>query len=287
MMLGQLFAVASQPFRTQMMRMHSVLHLIPFLAASLATAPALASSTDWYEVEGGAVRLITSGKPDAEGRFSGMLDIMLKPGWKTYWRDPGDAGVPPQVDISGSTNIKSAELDFPAPRHHDDGFNTWAGYDTSVAFPITFTVDAPAEASTLEASVFLGICETICIPVQTNFTLDPGADPDNPDDAADVKAAFDRLPRPANPDFSVRPVSTDAGTMLLQAVVLDEPETAELFVAADAGYVFAQAERIEKDGQLFFSVKVLDKPAAIPTGPGLHYTLVTSAGAASGLLPYP
>ncbi len=256
--------------------------LIPLVAAT----PALASSTDWFEVEGGAVRLITAGKPDASGRFSGILDIMLKPGWKTYWRDPGDAGVPPQIDISGSVNVTSAVLDFPAPQHHDDGYSKWAGYDQSGAFPITFTVDAPDAASTIQASIFLGICETICIPVQTSFSLDPGLDPDNPDDVAAVNAALESLPRPADPSFGVAPVSVAGGIMLVEATVGDAA-TAELFVAADAGYIFAQPERIERDGKLFFSIEVLDRPAAIPTGPGLHYTLATAAGAAAGLLPYP
>ncbi|RUX21351.1 hypothetical protein EOA27_06205, partial [Mesorhizobium sp. M2A.F.Ca.ET.037.01.1.1] len=67
--------------------------------------PAEASSSIWYNSEGGKVRLVTTGKPDEAGKIRGVLDIALKPGWKTYWRDPGDAGVPPQLDISGSTNI--------------------------------------------------------------------------------------------------------------------------------------------------------------------------------------
>jgi len=283
MMVDQSFAIAPPRFRNQMSRMRVLLGLIPLVAAT----PALASSTDWFEVEGGAVRLITAGKPDADGRFSGILDILLKPGWKTYWRDPGDAGVPPQIDIAGSTNVISATFDFPAPQHHDDGYNKWAGYDRSVAFPISFTVGAPTAGSTIEASVFLGICETICIPVQTTFSLDPGLDPDNPDDVAAVTAALQSLPQPAGPEFGVSPVSSAAGTLLVETKAPGVIATAELFVAADAGYVFAQPKRVEKEGKLFFSVEIVDRPAAIPTGPGLHYTLVTSAGAASGLLPYP
>ena len=49
------------------------------------------------------MRLVTTGSRDADGRLEGILDIELKPGWKTYWRDPGDAGVPPTIDVSAST----------------------------------------------------------------------------------------------------------------------------------------------------------------------------------------
>ncbi len=64
-----------------------------------------------------------------------MLEIDLKPGWKTYWRDPGDAGVPPTLDASASSNIASAELSFPAPQRFDDGFAIWAGYKEPVGIP--------------------------------------------------------------------------------------------------------------------------------------------------------
>ena len=72
-----------------------------FLGLSLLACPALASSSDWYEAEGGRVRLVTSGAADENGVIEGALEIDLKPGWKTYWRDPGDAGVPPTLDRFG------------------------------------------------------------------------------------------------------------------------------------------------------------------------------------------
>ncbi|RUV48671.1 hypothetical protein EOA88_39080, partial [Mesorhizobium sp. M5C.F.Ca.IN.020.14.1.1] len=165
--------------------------------------PAAASSSTWYNSEGGRVRLVTSGKPDEAGRIHGVLDIALKPGWKTYWRDPGDAGVPPQIDISASTNIANATFSFPPPQRHDDGYGKWAGYDHPVSLPVTFTVSAPNEPAVIDADIFLGICETICIPLQTKLTIDPGSDPDNAEDAALVKAALATLPAPARPDFGV------------------------------------------------------------------------------------
>ncbi len=63
--------------------------------ARLPARRRIASSSDWFETEGARIRLVTTGKPAADGKLKGMLDIELKPGWKTYWRDPGDAGVPP------------------------------------------------------------------------------------------------------------------------------------------------------------------------------------------------
>ncbi|TIW88948.1 MAG: hypothetical protein E5V51_06740, partial [Mesorhizobium sp.] len=153
--------------------MQSLKILLLGAAIGLATAlPATASSSAWYNSEGGKVRLVTSGKPDDAGRIRGILDIALKPGWKTYWRDPGDAGVPPQLDISASTNIADATLSFPAPQRHDDGYGKWAGYNYPVSLPVTFTLSTPNQPAVIDADVFLGICETICIPVQTRLSVD-------------------------------------------------------------------------------------------------------------------
>lgn len=248
---------------------------------------AFASSSQWFETDGGRIRLVTTGKADAEGRLTGALDIDLKPGWKTYWRDPGDTGVPPQVDISSSKNIAAAELQFPAPQRHDDGYGKWAGYNHPVALPVVFTLKSANEPATVEAGVFLGVCEEICIPVQASLTVDPAADPDNPDDAAIIETALANLPGPERADFGVKLLPAETDTMLVEASFPGDADSVDFFVAAADGYSFASPVRVEKDGKLFFSVPVLDRPAERLAGGKLHYTLVTGAGAVSGLLPYP
>ncbi|RWO33051.1 protein-disulfide reductase DsbD domain-containing protein [Mesorhizobium sp.] len=249
--------------------------------------PAAASSSIWYESEGGKVRLVTSGKPDTAGRIHGVLDISLKPGWKTYWRDPGDAGVPPQIDISASTNIANATFSFPPPQRHDDGSGKWAGYDHPVSLPVTFTLSAPNEPAVIVADIFLGICETICIPVQTKLTIDPGSDPDNVEDAALVKAALATLPAPARPDFGVKILPGDRETLIVEASFPGNPKAADFFVAGERDYMFGVPARSEKDGKLVFTVPILDRPTTTPTDGELYYTLTTAAGAVEGLLPFP
>lgn len=249
--------------------------------------PAAASSSAWYNSEGGKVRLVTSGEPDEAGRLHGVLDIALKPGWKTYWRDPGDAGVPPQLDITASTNIADATFSFPPPERHDDGYSIWAGYDHPVSLPVTFTLSAPNEPAVIDANIFLGICETICIPVQTRLTIDPGADPDNVEDAALVEAALATLPAPARPDFGINVLPGDHETLIVEARFPGNPEAADFFLAGERDYMFGVPARSEKDGKLVFTVPILDRPSTAPTGGGLHYTLTTAEGAVEGLLPFP
>lgn len=250
----------------------------------LAGSQANASSSEWVEMEGARVRLVTAGLPDADGRLKGILDIELKPGWKTYWRDPGDAGVPPTIDVSANPNVTKAEFEFPAPQRHDEGGFQWAGYDHPVALPVTFSLSDPSGPSAIKADVFLGVCETICVPVQARFELDAGGDPDNAGDKAAVAAALAATPAKAGPDFGVKVSGTDGDKVLLEASFPGDPETAELFVAGD-GYVLTTPVREARDGKTFFSLEVT-RPDVPPAGPGLHYTLVTGAGSVNGVLPY-
>jgi DsbC/DsbD-like thiol-disulfide interchange protein len=280
--------VAPTQWRGQITGMKTLaFHLAGAVVALTAVHPAAASSSNWADSEGGRVRLVTTGKPDADGRLQGMLDIALKPGWKTYWRDPGDSGVPPQLDISASTNIAAAEMSFPAPQRHDDGYGQWSGYDHPVALPVTFTVSNPGQKTVVEADIFLGVCETICIPLQARLTVDPAADPDNASDAESVKAALAALPAEASADFGVTPLAGDHETLAVEAKVPGDPAAADFFVAGSDDYMFGPPTREQKDGKLVFTVPILDRPTSSPTDGGLHYTLTSSAGAVAGILPYP
>lgn len=261
--------------------------LIGLAAAITATAPAFASSSAWHEAQGGRLRLVTTGKPDVSGRLQGALEIDLQPGWKTYWQDPGDAGVPPQVDISSSQNVSAAELSFPAPQRHDDGYSKWAGYGQPVTLPVTFTVPAPGDPVIIQANIFLGVCETICVPVQARFELDPATDPDNASDAAVIKAALAALPGQEQPDFGVTLVPDEGEALTVAAAFPGDASAVDFFIAGTDGYMFGPPSRLEKDGKLVFTVAVLDRPDTKPSGPGLPYTLTTAAGAVAGLLPYP
>ncbi len=233
------------------------------------------------------MRLVTTGRPDAQGRLQGALDIELKQGWKTYWRDPGDNGVPPQLGIDGSTNVTGAEMSFPAPRRHDDGYGQWAGYDHSVSLPILFTLAAPQGQTKIDARIFIGICETICIPVQAKLEVDPGTDPDNGADAQAVEAALAALPREAHPGFRAVPGGGNHETLVVQADVPGDPGAADFFIAGADDYMFGAPVRSERAGKLVFSVPILDRPSTPPTNGGLHYTLTSSGGAVRGVLPYP
>ena len=138
-------------------------------AAAIAAEPA----SPWFVTRQGEVRLIAA-EPSvgsAEQLTLG-LQFELAAGWKIYWRSPGDAGFPPQLDWKGSENVANAEIAWPAPmRFSVLGLETM-GYEGGVVLPIAVRLAKPR--APLHAVVALNYltCEKICIPYETTLTLD-------------------------------------------------------------------------------------------------------------------
>jgi suppressor for copper-sensitivity B len=86
------------------------------LAAALAPTRATAAAGPWAKTDKVEARLVSAvaGVGNAATLPLGV-ELRVKPGWKTYWRSPGDAGLPPTLDWSGSANLREATLSFPAP----------------------------------------------------------------------------------------------------------------------------------------------------------------------------
>ncbi len=247
---------------------------------------AAASSTAWTESGGGAVRIVTSGLSDENGALRGALEIKLAPGWKTYWRNPGDSGIPPRIDISGPSPVMALDLHFPAPQRISDPYASWAGYTQSVALPIVFHLPGSGLGGTIEGTVSLGICESICIPINAAFSLDAGTDPDNPQHRKVIEQAFAALPEEAHDGFRVRDISRDSERLLFRADLPDNARKPHLFVATPEGLELGIPEITSRaDGAVIFSADILAAPDDGDLT--LEYTLVNGDDAVAGTLGVP
>ncbi|MEX2201810.1 MAG: protein-disulfide reductase DsbD domain-containing protein [Dongiaceae bacterium] len=134
---------------------------------------ALAAASDWFETPEGAVRLVAA--VDRTGTLETIpagIEFRLEPGWKTYWRSPGDAGLPVSVDWQGSQNLSDAAMSWPAPHRFTlFGLDTF-GYGDAVVFPVAVTPAEPGEPLRLHAAVNYLLCEEICIPFEAELVLD-------------------------------------------------------------------------------------------------------------------
>ncbi|SIO46845.1 Thiol-disulfide interchange protein, contains DsbC and DsbD domains [Rhodovulum sp. ES.010] len=123
------------------------------------------------------------------GTYMAGLHLRLAPGWKTYWRAPGDAGIPPRFDWAGSRNIAGAELHWPTPRVFvSNGLRT-IGYENDVVLPIEITPQEAGRPMDLRGRVELGVCQDICMPLELSLT---GHLPDAPRPAPIRAALADR-----------------------------------------------------------------------------------------------
>lgn len=107
-----------------------------------------------------------SGWQNADGTRMAALRIRLDPGWKTYWRAPGDAGIPPLFDFSGSSNLGGVKVHWPAPEvFHSDGMRIVA-YKREVVLPLSLSPADPGAPVDLDLRLEFGVCKDICMPMQ-------------------------------------------------------------------------------------------------------------------------
>jgi len=135
-----------------------------------APAHAVDASSSWHVDAHSAVRLITAGARVGAPLRAGV-EIKLDPGWKTYWRYPGDSGVPPRFDFARSTNVKSVNVLWPAPRRFVDEGGASIGYKDGVIFPVQVTPSDPSKAVTLRLKLDYAICEKLCVPAEGTAEL--------------------------------------------------------------------------------------------------------------------
>jgi DsbC/DsbD-like thiol-disulfide interchange protein len=110
---------------------------------------------------------------DLQGQWHGALIFELEPGWKTYWRDPGSSGIPPQVSAKLDDRALNVRIDYPMPTWIENDYGDYAGYANNVALPVTLTDFGNGPASgTLSIDIFAGVCAQICVPVTATFRFD-------------------------------------------------------------------------------------------------------------------
>lgn len=259
------------------LRMRSCLVSLLLLPA-LAGAASAASSV-WFETDGVRLQLVTDDRADADGNLRGVLKVALLPGWKTYWMDPGDAGVPPQIDPGKSPNVTGATIHFPAPKRFDDGSTHWAGYGQPVDLPVTFTVADTSRFTAIDATVFLGVCQDVCIPVQTvlSVTPDPQAET-NPAGAA-IAAAYAKLPAEPSATFGVAAFKLSGDNIIAKPALPTGSTQSDLFVVAPSGWLLGAPKA---DGAGGFHIHIAGRPTGGEQPTSLQYTLVAGDRAVSG-----
>ncbi|MFD0981725.1 protein-disulfide reductase DsbD domain-containing protein [Tropicimonas aquimaris] len=143
----------------------------PVPALAIAALCALAPAADAAgEVPADVVRgEVLSGWVTASGTRMSALRLTLAPGWKTYWRAPGDTGIPPNFSWAGSDNLKAVVYHWPSPEVFDSYGLRTIGYKHELILPIELHPSDPTAPIRLRGAMDLGVCETICVPAHLSF----------------------------------------------------------------------------------------------------------------------
>ncbi|MDP3693289.1 protein-disulfide reductase DsbD domain-containing protein [Bradyrhizobium sp.] len=247
--------------------------------SSLATEVHAGDSSPWQHDDHSAVRLLAGSRSGAV--LLGGIAFRLQPGWKTYWRTPGDSGVPPRFDFSKSDNVEAVTVLWPAPKQFDDGAGgQMFGYKTQVLLPLRIVAKNADKPVTLRAEINYAICEKLCIPVEARAELAFTSVASTEDSA--LYAALDTVPKPANvgdPNpLTIRDVKRDGKSTVLVDVAVADTREVSLFVEGptpdwalpvpkliEAGYPGVKRFGFELDGL---------PPGATAEGAALKLTLV-------------
>jgi len=247
------------------------------------TAAAEAASP-WSDSMRSRVRLL-AGLPDGKTKtLRAGVEIDLQDGWKTYWRYPGDSGVPPHFDFSRSDNVATVEVLWPAPYRFVDGGGTSIGYQRNVVFPIRVTPRDPGKPVTLRLSLDYAVCEKLCVPEQAKVEW-----PVNGDSTQDARlqAAEAQVPTKAAVGEpgpvsvrAVRELSGAHGTRVVVEVAAPAADRADVFAegpTSNWALPLPTAEPDKADGIRRFAFDIDGVPSGA-SSKGAALTLTVVAG---------
>jgi DsbC/DsbD-like thiol-disulfide interchange protein len=214
------------------------------LMAAGAVSHGQGTGSAWHESSYNRVRLVSGGDL-GDARLAG-IHIRLDPGWKTYWRMPGDAGVPPLADWSASVNAAQVEMLWPAPTRHVDPWATTVGYVGEVVFPVVVTPADPALPVSLRLTLTYAVCSDICIPVEAGLAVDLAPGEPGPDRAL-IDSYRDTVPRAGTlADAGIAAVTVEGEGEATRLVVDIAPSAPgvepDIFVEGPAAFYFGTPE---------------------------------------------
>ena len=249
------------------------------LASSMAMEARAQDASPWQRSGHAAVRLLAGSRSGSV--LLGGVAMQLEKGWKTYWRSPGDSGVPPRFDFSKSDNVEAVTVLWPAPTKFDDGAGGHSlGYHNQIVLPLRIVAKNADKPVTLRADINYAVCEKICIPVEANTELSFASVASTEDGA--LSAALDTVPKPArigdpNP-LTIRDVKREGKSTVLVDVAAPDGKEVNLFVEGPTpDWGLPIPNRIENSPagikRFTFELDGLP-PGAKPDGAALKLTLV-------------
>ena len=240
-----------------------------------------------------AVRLLDGGvRPEDPGRHLAGVEIRMSEHFKTYWRTPGDSGLPPVFNWAGSQNVGNVEVAWPAPHRFDDSAGSSIGYKERVILPLLVTPENPKLPVKLALSLDYAVCEKVCIPAHGEAKLDLPATAMSAPQTVAIEEALAQVPAAAilSPEAapgirSVTPVGDDRA-LIVTAQVPPTRGVVDIFTEGPEGWTFSAPLAIATlpgphESRLVTYKVVVDSRPDGATLHGLDLALTMTAGEAA------
>jgi DsbC/DsbD-like thiol-disulfide interchange protein len=258
---------------------------------TLGAAAAEAAAGPWVGGGKARIRLVAAGI-DASGKLDAGLEIALDPGWHTYWRSPGDSGIAPAIDFSGSRNLGPVAVAFPLPERHDDGDAVTNIYTGSIVLLLSARLTDAAAGADLSLKLDIGVCADVCVPDHFEATLAVKPGENDAEVGKELAESRKRLPGPPEPGgFAVigatRQSGADKRPTFDVAVTLPQVSGAEVFVEGPVDW-YPDAPKLVSDqgSQATYRVTFDRLTSKVPiAGTKLRVTIVSAGRAIEQWVP--
>lgn len=235
-------------------------------------ALAALSASAHAEAQGAAQTRLVGASGLRDGVYRAALVIDLPKGAITYWRNPGDAGVAPVFDFSGSHNLKQAEAFLPAPERIKEADGEALGYRERALFFVRAQPEQTSAPVRLALRLDYAVCEKLCVPARADLTLELSPDAKSAEDAL-VAQAEGAIPARVDAQTAVE-VSPVKGSAPAQWRIVPRGAAEDLFVEPPEGF-FAETRRANDA----FTLTLLERPRAAPAQAPFRFTMKRAAGA--------
>ena len=133
------------------------------------------------------------------------VKIILEEGWKTYWKNPGEAGAPMSIDFNDNSGILEKEILFPFPKRFTDYEIETIGYEKEIIFPVRLKLDENKKKITSKINLQYLVCKDICIPISIEKNFNHSLDKSSKDIKKSILYNYlEKVPRQNINYFSIK-----------------------------------------------------------------------------------
>lgn len=232
------------------MSMKHVKILSFFLALALiaVSVQAKARADFWHESAESRVKIDLAKQHIDEGRlvYEAVLQFEPHDKWYSYWRFPGEAGIPLSISPIEGSGVKAVDIDWPLPKRHVEYDITSFAYKGKTLFPLRIDLETDFETNndyTGEVRLFYMVCNMVCVPQEFQVSIAKFVDIDA------VKIARNQaLLRMAERHI---PHKNDVSDLAVNLAVLSENQ---LVLALRSGSGFSNADAfVDTKGEVYFT----------------------------------